>query len=236
MAATKLGSVAAVLLVLPAALALGSHMKRARDCPPVCAILHREFNSMNCTDPELGPQRNVSCQEKYYRICKNSCTNTPPTDLECYRASGYFVHSDSCEQIDNKIAQLQAERLEKGCRENHENVLRVRLMGGSGPNEGRVEVKLDNGTWGTLCHSYWGTADAQVVCRWAGFPSDNPKAWSTSAHHFGRGTLDSVQYYLHCSGNEETLFDCSNHTSYPWGTGACGSSSYKAAGVTCLTN
>ena len=44
----------------------------------------------------------------------------------------------------------------------------LRLVGGNIPNEGRVEICMDN-VWGTVCDDGWSSTDASVVCRQLGY-------------------------------------------------------------------
>ena len=44
----------------------------------------------------------------------------------------------------------------------------LRLAGGNIPNEGRVEICMNN-EWGTVCDDSWGSNDATVVCRQLGY-------------------------------------------------------------------
>lgn len=46
--------------------------------------------------------------------------------------------------------------------------LMVRLVNGSGPHEGRVEVYHER-RWGTVCDDGWDKKDGDVVCRMLGF-------------------------------------------------------------------
>ena len=44
----------------------------------------------------------------------------------------------------------------------------LRLAGGNIPNEGRIEICINN-VWGTVCDDSWGSADATVVCQQLGY-------------------------------------------------------------------
>ena len=99
----------------------------------------------------------------------------------------------------------------------------VRLVGGSSPNEGRVEV-FYQGVWGTVCDDFWESEDATVVCRDLGYHS----ALSASAK-FGGGSGDIYLDEVGCYGNESNPADCSHAG---WGVNNCHHS--EDAGVICL--
>ena len=44
----------------------------------------------------------------------------------------------------------------------------LRLVGGNIPNEGRIEICIDN-VWGTVCDDLWSSTDVTVVCRQLGY-------------------------------------------------------------------
>ena len=44
----------------------------------------------------------------------------------------------------------------------------VRLMGGSTPNQGRIELCFNN-AWGTVCDNGFDMTDAKVVCQQLGY-------------------------------------------------------------------
>ena len=108
---------------------------------------------------------------------------------------------------------------------------RIRLRGGTVPNEGRVEVRVGcNAEWGTVCDDLWGTADARVACRQLGYGTgDGVIAYSFA--RFGLGTGDILLDNLGCTGTEDSLFDCSHN-----GIGIEDCSHFEDAGVFCPTS
>ena len=54
----------------------------------------------------------------------------------------------------------------------------LRLMGGNIPNEGRVEMCMNN-VWGTVCDDSWSSTDAAVVCRQLGYSDQGQRLAQT---------------------------------------------------------
>ena len=86
----------------------------------------------------------------------------------------------------------------------------ARLVDGSGPHEGRVEVFYGS-TWGTVCDDRWDIYDAHVICHQLGYELGAFEAHRNS--YFGSADgpihLDDVE----CDGRESSLFDC-NHSGF----------------------
>ncbi|XP_040093333.1 neurotrypsin isoform X1 [Oryx dammah] len=99
----------------------------------------------------------------------------------------------------------------------------IRLAGGEGGHEGRLEV-YHRGQWGTVCNDGWTDLNTYVVCRQLGFKYGK----QASANHFresmGPIWLDGVS----CSGKEASFLQCSRR---PWGSHDC--SHREDVGISC---
>ncbi|XP_055954622.1 scavenger receptor cysteine-rich domain superfamily protein-like, partial [Patella vulgata] len=92
----------------------------------------------------------------------------------------------------------------------------IRLVGGSVPHEGRVEV-FHNGIWGTVCDDGWDDIDASVVCRQLGFSPTGAVALPDAS--FGRGTGQIWLAAVNCQASNMALAECSHSG---WGNEDCG--------------
>ncbi|CAL4064347.1 unnamed protein product, partial [Meganyctiphanes norvegica] len=101
----------------------------------------------------------------------------------------------------------------------------IRLVNGSEPHEGRVEVKAF-GIWGPICDDMWGEEEGDVVCQELGYEL-GAKEIHTDAR-FGAGNGKYIMDDLNCHGNESSLQDCSFDG---WANHDC--SPIEAAGVIC---
>ncbi|XP_019850477.1 PREDICTED: scavenger receptor cysteine-rich domain superfamily protein-like [Amphimedon queenslandica] len=101
----------------------------------------------------------------------------------------------------------------------------VRLVWGSGPWEGNLQVCL-NGVWGWVCHNAFGTTDARVVCRQLGYTITGAAAKTSSYYGWGNGTI--LMDYVSCTGSETSITSCGYNTVL---TSSCIHS--RLAGVVC---
>jgi deleted-in-malignant-brain-tumors protein 1 len=101
----------------------------------------------------------------------------------------------------------------------------VRLMDGSVPHEGRVEICL-NGVWGSICSNSWNNQDSNVVCGQLGFLSLGSIPRLNA--QFGHGSGPVLMSHLYCSGSEHSLLDCTHQS-----CGVTSCTHHSDAGVTC---
>ena len=121
----------------------------------------------------------------------------------------------------------------------------LRLAGGDIPNEGRVEICINN-QWGTVCDNSWGYNDAIVVCRQLNYLSHGQHqhycscntchlnhvlyetgAVAFSGAHFGAGS-GSIYFNVNCRGTESNLINCSRSSFVN-----CYGSHSRSVGVRC---
>ena len=84
----------------------------------------------------------------------------------------------------------------------------VRLVNGSTPMEGRVEVCI-GGQWGSVCGDDQWTSDtsgANTVCKQLGYSPNNATAYGSS--YFGSGTGGIFMATVNCDARAGRLVDC----------------------------
>ena len=89
---------------------------------------------------------------------------------------------------------------------------------------GRVEV-WSNGGWGSVCDDFWDLSDAAVVCHQLGYEHALSAPRRAA---FGAGSGPIWLYGVACSGNESSIFNCTQMGS---GVRYCGQ--YQDASAVC---
>jgi len=88
--------------------------------------------------------------------------------------------------------------------------LTIRLVNGTLPNEGRVEL-FHGGNWGTVCDDDWDIKDANVVCKMLGYPS---ALRVSRLMEFGEGTGKIILDDVNCLGSEKNIAECPHEGFY----------------------
>ncbi|XP_060561518.1 scavenger receptor cysteine-rich type 1 protein M130-like [Ruditapes philippinarum] len=85
------------------------------------------------------------------------------------------------------------------------NITDVRLVGGTGPYDGRVEVKINDG-WGTVCSRYIGSYDADTLCKSMDLKLTSYFSYSSV---YGQGTGAIYIGDMGCSATKTHVNQCS---------------------------
>uniref|UniRef100_UPI000D301F8F neurotrypsin-like n=1 Tax=Maylandia zebra TaxID=106582 RepID=UPI000D301F8F len=86
----------------------------------------------------------------------------------------------------------------------------IRLVGGAGSHEGRLEI-FYRGQWGTVCDDGWTNSNTQVVCRQLGYrfgETLSPGVPDTPVPRFGVGLGPILLDDVSCTGKEPSLLLC----------------------------
>ncbi|XP_041483836.1 uncharacterized protein LOC121430584 [Lytechinus variegatus] len=80
----------------------------------------------------------------------------------------------------------------------------VQLVGGPDSNKGTIEIKIDNGTWETVCGTNFDTTDVILICQHLGFKGANRATQQTLS-----GQNPTPNHGLFCDENDTSLSECS---------------------------
>ncbi|KAF5291677.1 hypothetical protein FQA39_LY14314 [Lamprigera yunnana] len=122
-------------------------------------------------------------------------------DCEAHEAAGVICY----EEVRVNDTEMIEKRIKENVMGTMPKFMRIRLANGRIKNEGRVEVKIRNGTWGVICGDGWSLLEANVVCRSLslGYASD-----AMQTNYFGGNLTKDSFFGVSCQGTEKSLRQC----------------------------
>lgn len=176
--------------------------------------------SLRDCDFEGWGVHNCEPEEAVGVVCKTAADSCQTGHWKCDNSPQCIPIAFICDSVPDCID--DSDENDEHCKAPFE----IRLVNGSSPLEGRVEVR-HHGVWGTVCDDDFSAATASVICRSLGY---NGFAKPVKDGIFGPGEgpiwLDEVA----CRGNETQLHRCDHND---WGRHNCDHN--EDAGVICST-
>ncbi|XP_043522587.1 uncharacterized protein LOC122535258 isoform X6 [Frieseomelitta varia] len=161
---------------------------------------------------------NCQPEEAVGVVCKTAVNTCQDGHWKCDKSPACIPTAFICDEVVD---------CPDGSDENSEHCdapFEIRLVNGSSPLEGRVEVR-HHGIWGTVCDDDFSVAAATVICRSLGYGGP---ATPKKDGYFGPGEGPIWLDEVFCHGNETQLYRCDhNH----WGQHNCNHD--EDAGVIC---
>lgn len=170
---------------------------------------------------------NLFCTGKEKELADCRFDGWGQSDCESSEAAGVVCHVEK-EALVTKASEVKvkASKFSYKAKES----MKVRLVGGRVPEEGRVEVRFGDGPFGDICGDGWSLLEANVICKELNLGYAN-EAFQTSFFGGSNGTSVLLSG-TECVGFESKLSQCKFE-----GFGReskCHGNKHHVAGVSCV--
>lgn len=159
---------------------------------------------------------------RFERWGSNDCTSEEAAGVVCLRPE----HKTSLPMVKEVEKPVKIPKMPI----HKKHRMDIRLNGGRKATEGRVEVRLNHGVWGTICSDGWSLLEANVICKQLHY---GYAAGAYQTDYFGGANVSAILISgTECQGNETSLSDCLHHE-YINGYVHCHGNRNHVASVTC---